>query len=101
MPDPARAVSTIQLDDPNVRVSQWRLPPGTATGHHRHELDYVVVPLTGGTLTLREADGTRLAPLTAGVAYARGAGVEHDVANETGREIVFVEVELKTGPPPP
>jgi beta-alanine degradation protein BauB len=97
MSDRPSAVPTIQIDDHNVRVTQWRLAPGTATGHHRHALDYVVIPLTDGTLTLCEADETRLAPLTAGVAYARGAGVEHDAVNETEREIVFVEVELKTG----
>jgi beta-alanine degradation protein BauB len=33
--------------------------------------------------------------LTAGQAYFRKAGVEHDVVNETGAEIVFVEIEIK------
>jgi quercetin dioxygenase-like cupin family protein len=90
-----RAIPTVQIDAPEVRVTQWRLPPGSATGHHRHEYDYAVVPMTDGELTIIAADGTSRAPIRAGQAYFRKAGVEHDVKNETDREIVFVDVELK------
>ena len=93
----AKATATVQADTPEVRVTEWRLAPGTATGHHRHEYDYVVVPMTGGELTVVSAAGTVVAPLTAGQAYFRKAGVEHDVQNATAREIVFVEVEVKHG----
>ncbi len=41
----ARAVATVQIDDASVRVTEWRFAPGTATGWHRHEYAYVVVPL--------------------------------------------------------
>jgi len=92
---PKSAVPTVQIDEPEVRITQWRLPPGSATGHHRHEYDYVVVPMTDGELTIVGAAGTSQARIAAGEAYFRKAGVEHDVKNETGREIVFVEVELK------
>ncbi|MBM4439828.1 MAG: cupin domain-containing protein [Candidatus Rokubacteria bacterium] len=92
-----QATATVQVDTPEVRVTEWRLAPGTATGHHRHEYDYVVVPMTGGDLTVVAAGGTVVAPLTAGRAYFRKAGVEHDVQNATAREIVFVEVEVKRG----
>ena len=90
------ACGTVVIDNDVARVTRWRLPPGSAIGFHRHELDYVVVPVTGGELTLREADGTRAAALTAGEPYFRVAGVEHDVLNDTGEEIVFVEVELRS-----
>ena len=92
---PTAAIATIQTDTTEVRVTEWRLPPGSATGHHRHDYDYVVVPMTDGALTLLSADGRGQGRLTAGQAYFRKAGVEHDVLNETGREIVFVEVEIK------
>src|SRR5215471_3074350 len=77
------AIPTIQTETDEVRVTQWRLPPGSATGHHRHEFDYVVVPMTHGTLTLVTADGSGEGRLTAGQAYFRKAGVEHDVINCT------------------
>jgi mannose-6-phosphate isomerase-like protein (cupin superfamily) len=35
------------------------------------------------------------AQLGTGKSYFRKAGVEHDVQNQTGAEIVFLEVELK------
>ncbi|MFO1320560.1 MAG: cupin domain-containing protein [Burkholderiales bacterium] len=86
---------TLQIDDDRVRVTEWRFAPGAATGHHRHELDYVVVPLMDGRLRLVEADGVREVALKAGVAYSRAAGVEHDVINANDHEFAFVEIELK------
>src|SRR6266516_49067 len=53
-----RAIPTVQIDAPEVRITQWRLPPGSATGHHRHQYDYVVVPMTDGELTIIAAEGT-------------------------------------------
>ena len=89
------ATATVQADTPEVRVTEWRLAPATATGHHRHEYDYVVVPMTDGELTIVTASGTTHAALHAGQSYFRKAGVEHDVQNQTPREIVFVEIEVK------
>jgi len=89
------AQSTLQLETDRIRVTEWRFAPGAATGWHRHEYDYVVVPMTTGNLLLKEPDGERIAELTAGISYARDAGVEHDVVNANDYEFVFVEVELK------
>lgn len=89
------AQSTLQLENERVRVTEWRFAPGAATGWHRHEFDYVVVPMTTGKLLLKEPGGDRIAELTAGVSYSREAGVEHDVINANEYEFVFVEVELK------
>jgi quercetin dioxygenase-like cupin family protein len=85
----------MQADTPEVRVTEWRFAPDSATGHHRHEYDYVVVPMTDGDLTIVTAAGRSRSPITAGQSYFRKAGVEHDVVNETPREIVFVEIEMK------
>ena len=89
------AVPTLQIDNERVRVTQWRFAPGASTGYHRHEWDYVVVPLHDGTLRLMEPSGTREVTLKAGVSYARPAGVEHEVINANAFEFAFVEIELK------
>jgi beta-alanine degradation protein BauB len=89
------AVPTQQIDNERVRVTEWRFARGAATGWHRHEYDYVVVPLTTGVLRLEEPGGERLAELTAGVPYFREAGVEHDVVNASEGEFAFIEIELK------
>jgi beta-alanine degradation protein BauB len=89
------AVPTVQIDDDTVRVTEWRFAPGAATGFHRHEFDYVVVPLTTGRLAVESKDGSVMAELTAGRSYTRPAGVEHDVRNANAFEFVFVEVEIK------
>ncbi len=91
-----RAQSTVQTDNPRTRVTEWRFAPGAATGWHRHAYDYVVVPMTTGTLQLIGPDGAAsFAELVAGVSYFREAGVEHDVINASEGEFVFVEVEFK------
>ncbi len=91
-----QARSTVQVDDERVRITEWRFPPGAATGFHRHEMDYVVVPMTTGNLLLQTPEGENTASLTAGQAYARQAGVEHDVVNANDYDFVFVEIEIKT-----
>ena len=92
--DALAAVPTVQLDNGTVRVTEWRFAPGAATGHHRHEYPYVVVPMTSGTLAITGPDGASTAELRTGQAYARPAGVEHDVRNANAFEFVFVEIEI-------
>ncbi len=65
------AQSDVQQDTPEVRVTEWRLAPGAATGHHTHGMDYVIVPITTSVMTIVAPDGTR------------SAGADHD------RQILF------------
>jgi quercetin dioxygenase-like cupin family protein len=96
MDEHGRALASVQVDEPHVRVTEWRFQPNTATGWHRHEFDYVVVPVAPGTLTMVHPDGSRTtSELKLGQSYARPAGVEHDVVNESAAEVAFVEIELK------
>ena len=93
---PELATPTVQTDNERTRVTEWRFTPGAATGYHRHEYDYVIVPITTGKLKLIGPDKSEsFAELTAGVSYFRNAGVEHDVINANDYEFAFVEVELK------
>ncbi len=90
------ATPTVQIDNEQVRVTEWRFAPGEATGWHRHGYDYVVVPMTTGRLLLSEPGGAmRHSALQAGSSYYRDRGVEHDVINDNDFEFVFVEIELK------
>jgi len=68
---------------------------GAHTGWHRHEFDYVVVPLMDGVLSAVNGQGEHRSELKAGVSYFREAGVEHDVVNAGAREFAFIEVEIK------
>ena len=91
-----QAQPTVLIDNERVRVTEWRFAPGAATGWHRHELDYVVVPMTTGRLQMVDAEGeTQVAELATGQPYFRAAGVEHDVINPGEFEFVFIEVETK------
>ena len=91
-----QATSTVLIDNDRTRVTEWRFAPGASTGWHRHEFDYVVVPMLDGKLELSTGgDDRQIAELTTGVAYFRQVGVEHDVKNVNDFEYAFVEVEFK------
>lgn len=84
-----------QIDIARTRVTRYRLAPGASTGAHRHEYDYVIVPVTSGRLRVVANGQEIFADLASGVSYARSAGVEHEVFNAGTAEMIFVEVELK------
>ena len=93
----SQARGTVSVDDDRVRVTTWTFEAaGIATGRHRHEFDYVIVPITGGTFTVTDLDGSeRELEQVAGSPYLGTAGTEHDVVSATDRQAVFVEFELK------
>ena len=89
-----QATPYVQVKNEWVTVTEWRFAPGAETGHHVHEYDYVVVPLTTGILRLEEPGGTRDAQLEQGKSYARPRGVSHNVINANDFEFRFVEIEV-------
>jgi beta-alanine degradation protein BauB len=90
------AEPTALLDNERTVTTEWRFAPGAETGWHTHGLDYVVVPMTSGTLLIEFADGTHVrSELAVGVPYFRHAGVTHNVVNANDHEFVFIEVELR------
>ena len=91
----AQATERVKIENERVRVTEWRFAPDEETGHHRHETDYIVVPLASGALRMENTDGTAdMAELTAGEPYFRRAGVEHNVINASGKEFSFIEIEM-------
>tara|TARA_R110000744_G_scaffold297543_1_gene407313 strand:- start:654 stop:965 length:312 start_codon:yes stop_codon:yes gene_type:complete len=93
---PGTAVPTVFIENECTRVTEWRFKAkGDNTGWHRHQYDYVVVPLFDGILEIDTADGERItAQLKNGVPYYRELGVEHDVINGNDFECAFVEIEF-------
>ncbi len=59
-------------------------------------MDYVVVPMTTGKLTIESPDGNVIkTQLTNGQAYSRNIGVDHNVINNNNFDFTFIEIELK------
>ncbi len=66
------AISETQIENGTFRVTRWELEPGDTIPAHVHEYEYVVVPLTEGTLRATAPDGTETAvELSIGQSYAR------------------------------
>ena len=89
------AKPTVFIDNERTRVTEWRFAPNAATGWHKHEFDYSVIPMTTGKLKLVDTKGERVAELSQGMPYFRQAGLEHDVININDFEFVFIETEFK------
>ncbi|WP_245781008.1 cupin [Litoreibacter janthinus] len=81
-------------------MTEWRFKKrGDNTGWHRHEHDYVVVPLFDGTLEIKLPEGEVItAPMQNGVPYFRKLGIEHDVLSANDFECAFIEIELLESP---
>lgn len=90
------AKPTLLVENARTRVTEWRFArPGDNTGWHRHEYDYIVVPIQDGILEISDTNGNiSKHQLRTGVPYFRNAGVEHDVFNGSEGEFAFIEVEL-------
>ena len=91
------AKSDVQVDTPEVRVTEWRLAPGSATGHHIHEMDYVIVPVTAGEMTIVAPERGTLQGAARRSANPTSAkpGWNTTCSTRPPSEIVFLEVELK------
>jgi len=90
-----QASNNVQIDNHQVIVTRWDFPPGAETGWHRHEHDYVIIPIIDGNMLLETPEGNREVMLEAGVCYNRVVGTEHNVINIGDMDFSFVEVELK------
>jgi quercetin dioxygenase-like cupin family protein len=83
-----------QIDNTRARVTRHKMAPGASTGFHRHDYDYVIVPVTDGRMRIVEGGRESVSELSAGISYFRPAGVEHDVINGGDRDLIFVEIEF-------
>jgi hypothetical protein len=82
------AKSDVQVDTAEVRVTEWRLAPGSATGHHTHEMDYVIVPVTAGEMTIVAPDGDRSKAQARGrqVLFPQGRGPARRAQRDVRRD---------------
>jgi beta-alanine degradation protein BauB len=86
----------VVFENDRVRVWSLTVPPGGIQPWHRHDLPYLVVPLTNGDNLMRFADGrertTKEAP---GDAIWREPGIPHELENRGGAIYSNVLIEFK------
>ena len=85
----------LQLENDVFRVTKWTIEPGGSIPMHRHDYEYVVIPLVTDTMHVVNADGSEFdAELVTGQSYTHAAGAEHRIENRgSAADVVFVEVE--------
>lgn len=93
--DGTGSTAEVQLENEHFRVTRWTIEPGGAIPLHRHDHEYVVIPLVTASMHVVNADGGELvAELVTGRSYTRPAGSEHRIEHRGSETpIVFVEVE--------
>lgn len=91
---PATAEAVVIEDNARVRIVRYTLAPGEATGWHRHERDYVIVPYGDCRVRVEMAGNTVEAEMFRDQPYFRVKGAEHNVSNPTDMPLSFLEIEL-------
>ena len=92
-PPPTKPTSLVKND--KVIVTEWSFEVGDSTGQHKHQYNYVVVPMLDGELKIIDKENKEtISKLSKGVAYYRDKGVEHNVFNNNNFPYSFIEVEM-------
>ncbi len=87
----------IIFENDHVRVWELAVEPGRDKGMHRHDLPYVIVPMTGGDIEIVTIDGQSIKPKdVVGEAIWRDAGEVHNLYNRGTETYRNVLVEIKT-----
>src|SRR5215216_1053342 len=85
------------FENEQVRVWELAVEPGKSKGLHRHDLPYVIVPLTEGKIEIESIDGKVYRPQEKlGEAIWRDAGEIHDLRNLGTATYRNVLVEIKS-----
>jgi beta-alanine degradation protein BauB len=89
--------SRVIFENDLVRVWELAVEPGKSKGLHRHDLPYVIVPLTAGEIEIQSIDGHVVCPKEqVGEAIWREAGEIHDLRNLGSTTYRNVLVEIKS-----
>ena len=92
------STSEVVHEDAHFRTTKWTISPGGTIPMHRHEHEYVVVPLSENVMHVTTAEGEVIeARMLPGTAYGRPKGTEHRCDNRGDDDIVFIEVESLVG----
>jgi beta-alanine degradation protein BauB len=100
--NPSRDIGNrILFENDLVRVWELAVEPGKSKGWHRHDLPYVIVPITDGSIEIESIDGKVIRPQdVAGKAIWRDPGEIHDLRNLGTAIYKNVLVEIKNQPQP-
>ena len=87
----------IIFENDHVRVWDLVVEAGRDKGMHRHDLPYVIVPMTAGDIEIIAVDGRSYKPKdVVGEAIWREAGEVHNLYNRGNDTYRNVLIEIKT-----
>jgi hypothetical protein len=102
---PANEAGTVELgpigdkvifENESIRVWSFKVEPGGLKKMHRHDLPYLIVPISGGKVEITTLEGrSRTGEDTAGAAFWQDHGETHQLRNLGDAPYENVLVELK------
>ncbi len=93
----AAAESTLLFEDDKTKITSWRFDPGTETGWHHHNYDYVTIQKSAGRLKLESDNGEiKYIDYENDHAAAYAAPITHNATNVSDDEVRVIEIEYKT-----
>ena len=87
---------SLLFEDDKTKITSWKFAPGTETGWHHHNFDYVTIQKSTGRLKLESESGE-----IKYIDYAndRTAGycapIKHNATNVSDEEVRVIEIEYK------
>ena len=87
---------TVLYEDEKTRITSWCFAPGTETGWHHHNFDYVTIQQSGGKLRLENDKGTiTFVDYERNRTVAYQAPVKHNATNVSDEEVRAIEIEYE------
>lgn len=90
------AAFTVLYEDDKTRITSWVFAPGSQTGWHHHNFDYVTIQQSGGRLRLENDQGdVKLIDYEIGRSVGYSAPIKHNATNVSDEDVRVIEIEYK------
>ena len=84
------------FEDDKTKITSWKFAPGSQTGWHLHNFDYVTIQKSGGRLKLESEDGEiKYIDYENNRTAGYSAPIKHNATNVSEEEVRVIEIEYK------
>ena len=84
------------FEDDKTKITSWKFAPGSQTGWHFHNFDYVTIQKSGGRLKLESEEGEiKYIDYENNRTAGYSAPIRHNATNVSQEEVRVIEIEYK------
>jgi len=87
---------SLLFEDNKTKITSWKFAPGTETGWHHHNFDYVTIQKSTGRLKLESESGEiKYIDYANDRTAGYSAPIKHNATNVSDEEVRVIEIEYK------